>query len=312
MMSQTVIPRLRSKYIPEVIIMDSNDESEDDDDFVESLLTSSSSKATPSSLTLGMSFVVDTNPSLDSQAVETKDEVKLASSLDPGKDLSGYIPKRAKDIQKLMNQHSEADKIYQDKCVLHKEGFMTAETIAPKILGPRIAKRLRKLEREKTAGNNWYNLPAQEITPEIEADIKLINMRDGLDPKRHYKRNSGVDKLKYFQFGTIVGPQADYFNDLTRRQKKRTLVEELMTDMKARAWQRKKFSEIVSTNPQYLRIKKHLENKKKKRKEEEAGQGGQSDNTTYQSVKRHYKRKKVEKVNLFNRSKAVVKKKKSK
>jgi len=169
-----------------------------------------------------------------------------------------------------MNQSSDAEKIFQEKCVLIKEGFHTDITINPKIVSKRIAKRERKKQREGTAGKEWYNMPAREMDEELEKDIRLINMRDGLDRSRFYKRNSGIkENAKYLHVGTILGTQADYYNDLTRRQRKRTLVEELMNEGEVREWQKKKFSEMIKRNPHFLKMKRKKENKKKKRKTEE-------------------------------------------
>lgn len=45
----------------------------------------------------------------------------------------------------------------------------------------------------------WFNLPATQLTPEIEQDMKLIKMRNILDRKRHYKKNDSCALPKYFQ-----------------------------------------------------------------------------------------------------------------
>ena len=45
----------------------------------------------------------------------------------------------------------------------------------------------------------WFNLPATQITPEIERDMKLMKMRNVLDKKHHYKKNDSSALPKYFQ-----------------------------------------------------------------------------------------------------------------
>jgi len=45
----------------------------------------------------------------------------------------------------------------------------------------------------------WFNLPATQLTPEIEQDMKVIKMRNILDRKRHYKKNDSSALPKYFQ-----------------------------------------------------------------------------------------------------------------
>ena len=49
----------------------------------------------------------------------------------------------------------------------------------------------------------WYNLPATQMTPEIEQDMKIMKMRNILDRKRHYKKNDTSALPKYFQVGCI-------------------------------------------------------------------------------------------------------------
>ena len=49
----------------------------------------------------------------------------------------------------------------------------------------------------------WYNLPATQMTPEIEQDMKIMKMRNILDRKRHYKKNDSSTLPKYFQVGCI-------------------------------------------------------------------------------------------------------------
>ena len=41
-------------------------------------------------------------------------------------------------------------------------------------------------------------MPATELTPTVKRDLTLLQMRDVLDPKRHY-RSSAKNLPKYFQ-----------------------------------------------------------------------------------------------------------------
>jgi hypothetical protein len=52
--------------------------------------------------------------------------------------------------------------------------------------------------QEATAGKKWFDMPATEITPTIKRDLTLLQMRNVLDPKRHY-RASAKTLPKYFQ-----------------------------------------------------------------------------------------------------------------
>ena len=56
-----------------------------------------------------------------------------------------------------------------------------------------------QLEREKTKGDKWFNMPAPEMTDETKQDLMVIQMRKALDPKRFYKANDFKAQPKFFQ-----------------------------------------------------------------------------------------------------------------
>ncbi|XP_068694994.1 uncharacterized protein [Montipora foliosa] len=106
-------------------------------------------------------------------------------------------------------------------------------------------KKQRKKAREETAGPMWFNLPATQITPEIEQDMKIMKMRNVLDKKRHYKKNDTKALPKYFQIGTIVEGSADFYSSrIPKRQRKSTLIDELLSDAEFRRCNKKKYLEI--------------------------------------------------------------------
>lgn len=107
-------------------------------------------------------------------------------------------------------------------------------------------KAIRRREREKTKGKNWFNMPAPEITPEIKNSLEIIKMRSALDPKRFYKKNDMQALPKYFQMGKVVDTPLDYYNGrLTKKERKATLVDELMADAEFSRYNKRKFKEIL-------------------------------------------------------------------
>jgi hypothetical protein len=54
-------------------------------------------------------------------------------------------------------------------------------------------------EKDKSAGKNWFDMPAPEMTEELKRDLNILRMRNVLDPKRHYKKNNSKKLPKYFQ-----------------------------------------------------------------------------------------------------------------
>ena len=81
-----------------------------------------------------------------------------------------------------------------------------------------------------TAGSAWFDLPKTELTTELKRDLQLLRMRSVLDPKRHYKKESGkAGPPQYSQVGTIVeGPTEFFSSRIAKRDRKKTFVEEAL------------------------------------------------------------------------------------
>lgn len=125
-----------------------------------------------------------------------------------------------------------------------------------------------------TAGPGWFDLPAprESDLPRLHREVEALRLRNQLDPKRFYRKDEGEGKgikglPKYFavrpslfpsfhifnglfQIGTIIpsktlfgGASAD---NLTRANRKRTIVDELVDDAEAKRYAKKKFEDLQS------------------------------------------------------------------
>lgn len=57
-----------------------------------------------------------------------------------------------------------------------------------------------QIERSKNKGENWFHMPAPEMTEEKKNDLMAIQMRGGLFADKFFKKGSDVKGLpKYFQ-----------------------------------------------------------------------------------------------------------------
>uniref|UniRef100_A0A915LEI5 Fcf2 pre-rRNA processing C-terminal domain-containing protein n=1 Tax=Meloidogyne javanica TaxID=6303 RepID=A0A915LEI5_MELJA len=107
-------------------------------------------------------------------------------------------------------------------------------------------KKIRKSQNSKTAGESWFGLPASEMDEEKRRDLELIQMRNILDPKQHYKKSDRNVLPKYFQIGQIVESSADFYSGrLNKKQRKNTLAEELMNDHEIIAKNKKHYAKII-------------------------------------------------------------------
>jgi len=125
--------------------------------------------------------------------------------------------------------------------------------------GRRALKKERKAEREKTLGKKWFGMKAPDKNDPARMDMELIRMRGVLDPKRFYKGQDRKATPKFFQMGTVVDEGTDYYaSRLTKKQRKATLVEELMADANIRQYNKKKYTELQTK----MRGKKKMKAKK--------------------------------------------------
>ncbi|NWV74150.1 TDIF2 protein, partial [Dasyornis broadbenti] len=199
------------------------------------------------------------------------DVLHLSSSIDPGlniKKLGGlYISFDAK------NQKSRSSVIEQLKAKKKKDQLLQKSIITPDFERKECVppyreslhqlKKQRRAEREKTTGDGWFGMKAPEITSELKNDLKVLKMRASLDPKHFYKKNDRDGLPKYFQVGTVVDSPIDFYHSrIPKKQRKRTIVEELLADSEFRRYNKKKYQEIMSEKAAFAAGKKNRKKKK--------------------------------------------------
>ena len=164
-------------------------------------------------------------------------EIKLSSKLESGLD------------EKDLYLRSDGDLVVTNlgKAAVKDDDYSGAALAEHKPhVGKRKMKKLKKLEREKNKGKDWFNMPALEMTEERKKDLELLQMRHVLDPKRFYKKNSTDALPKYFQIGTIVDNAADFYTDrVAKKNRKQTMVDELLADAEFKKYQKRKYVEII-------------------------------------------------------------------
>ncbi|KJA24075.1 hypothetical protein HYPSUDRAFT_53965 [Hypholoma sublateritium FD-334 SS-4] len=123
--------------------------------------------------------------------------------------------------------------------------------------GKPLTKKQKKELRTKTAGKDWFDLPAPQESelPRMYREVEALRLRNQLDPKRFYKKDEGEGKgmkglPKYFAIGTILPTTTPFGtasgDNLTRANRKRTLVDELVDDAEAKRYAKKKFEDLQS------------------------------------------------------------------
>ncbi|CAO2040810.1 unnamed protein product [Urochloa humidicola] len=124
-----------------------------------------------------------------------------------------------------------------------------SELVDGMFVPPRDPRKVNKLTRKSikdTTGKGWFDMPAPSITPELKKDLEILQLRHVMDPKRHFKRSGKSKALpKYFQVGTVVEPASEFYSGrLTKRERKTTLVDELLSDQSLKNYRMRKVREI--------------------------------------------------------------------
>ncbi|NXU72451.1 TDIF2 protein, partial [Oreotrochilus melanogaster] len=214
----------------------------------------------------------DGNDEDDDFLKNKRDILHLSSSIDPGlsiKKLGGlYISfdtkqKTQKPISSVMKKlkNKKEDQLLQKSIIT--PDFEKKECVPPFRQSLHQLKKQRRAEREKTTGDGWFGMKAPEITSELKNDLKVLKMRASLDPKHFYKKNDRDGLPKYFQVGTVVDSPIDFYHSrIPKKQRKRTIVEELLADSEFRRYNKKKYQEIMSERAAFAAGKRNRKKKK--------------------------------------------------
>lgn len=118
---------------------------------------------------------------------------------------------------------------------------------------------------ENSLGRGWFDLAPMKLDEKLKRDIKAIQMRNYMDPKRFYKN---PDKLgKILHTGTIIeGPSEYKSGRLTNRERKQTIMEEILADGAIKDYTKRKFQEIQVTKNNKQRMYKKSKSDKKQKK----------------------------------------------
>ena len=114
--------------------------------------------------------------------------------------------------------------------------YDTNSMMAPPLKPPKVVK-------PETVGKGWFDMKPMTVDEKLKRDIKIIQMRNYLDPKRFYKNPDKIGKVLHV--GTVVeGPDEYLSSRLTGRERKQTIVEEILGDSQLKDYAKRKYNEI--------------------------------------------------------------------
>ncbi|XP_026527614.1 deoxynucleotidyltransferase terminal-interacting protein 2 isoform X1 [Notechis scutatus] len=196
--------------------------------------------------------------------------VSFSSSIDPGLNIkqfgglyinfdSGKQKPGSHNIPPL--KEKKTDELLQKSIIT--PDFEKKECVPPLRESIHQLKKQRRKDRAKTTGDGWFGMKAPEITEELKNDLKALQMRAAIDPKRFYKKNDRKGLPKYFQVGTIMDSPADFYHArIPKKERKKTIVDELLADSEFRRYNKRKYQDIIAEKEALAAGKKNRKKKK--------------------------------------------------
>ena len=92
-------------------------------------------------------------------------------------------------------------------------------------------------------------MPRTTLSPGVKSDLHLLKLRGVLDPQRHYRSESIRPSAPEFsQLGQIIQGPTEYFSSrLPNKERKKTLVEEVLANEQFTSRFKRKYNEIQAS-----------------------------------------------------------------
>ena len=119
--------------------------------------------------------------------------------------------------------------------------------------------------KEKTLGDKWGDMKKQDVNPDLQSDLAILQLRKFLNPKSFFKSSENKNLPKYFQVGTIVEGGDDFVGGRLKKKEKRTnLIDLFLKEDGDLKFSRKKFLEIQKEKQKKSRNRKNSKFRKLK------------------------------------------------
>ncbi|KAL5482812.1 FCF2 [Sanghuangporus weigelae] len=186
---------------------------------------------------------------------QDEDDSKELPQLEPGNLPPGYFDFKDSDAKKPPELRDiDAERLDG----IASSSSAPAALPAPPELGKdgrKLTKKEKKQLKKRTAGPQWFDLPAPDAAelPKLYREVEALRLRNAMDPKRFYRKEPGEGKgikglPEYFAIGTIVTTSTPFGTtsggNLPRAERKRNLVDELVADSEAKRYAKRKFEDL--------------------------------------------------------------------
>lgn len=103
-----------------------------------------------------------------------------------------------------------------------------------------------KQDKPTTLGAKWFNMPKAELTAKAKNDLRIIALRQHLDPKTFYKKDSKSKRYPdFFQIGTVVEGAGEFYSSrIKKKDRRQHLVDEVLSDINKKKTLKRKYEQI--------------------------------------------------------------------
>lgn len=167
----------------------------------------------------------------------------FASLAQSTRDLASHHQSSASEFERIQDSVAKLPKITSSlEDDLHREAAKPVADVV-RINDP-IVRRGPRPKEATDSGDRWFNMRQPEMTDAVKRDLLIIKHRSALDPKRHYKKDKWQTP-KFFQMGTLVEGNSEFYSlRINRRDRGRSLVDEVLKDENTEKYFKRKFNEI--------------------------------------------------------------------
>lgn len=133
------------------------------------------------------------------------------------------------------------------------------------------AKPPRAVQTTFKEDEHWHEMPAANLTPELERDLRVIENRQHLDPKRFYK-SSGTGRKKgqlptHVQVGTVLSGSHEFFSGrLLKRERRARIIDQVLASQETMHYAKSRYQKLQRDRTANRRIVDPAAMKKKRRK----------------------------------------------
>ncbi|CAN8076927.1 unnamed protein product [Agarophyton chilense] len=149
------------------------------------------------------------------------------------------------------------------KCTPTQPDWSTLEESLPQGAQPE--------RKDPNEDEHWHDMPIADLTPELQRDIRVIENRQYLDPKRFYK-SSGTGRKKgqlpsRVQVGTILtGAHEFYSGRLLKKERRARVIDQVLSSEKAVQYATSRFRKLQRERINNRRVVDPAFKKRKHRK----------------------------------------------